>query len=184
MSKDNNDFPEVNQLLRSKWLRNYINNRIHTLRLSSYLSGEDLIQYVAECLTKKLQSGTKVEYPIAWAKLVSERHINHLYKKNRKSEATESNRIEYLANLRSQESSLHSFDNREHLYQSIQLLKPSSRQIVEMRFFQEMHWDKIADILSCQEDRPICAATARKRGERALNELRQIYLKSWPDTGS
>jgi hypothetical protein len=45
-----------------------------------------------------------------------------------------------------------------------------------MRFFQQLQWNIIAEVLSSQENRIICIATARKRGERALNELRQIYL--------
>jgi RNA polymerase sigma factor (sigma-70 family) len=175
MTIDRNDFPEVTEVRQSRWLLNYTNNRIHILKLSSYLSGDDVIQYAALCLTKELQSGKEITYPIAWAKLVCERHINKQYKKNKNIQAQESNQIERLANLRSQEIDIHFFDNNEQLHHSIQQLRPSSKQIIEMRFFQQLHWEQIATILSRQEERQICAATARKRGERAINELRQIY---------
>jgi RNA polymerase sigma factor (sigma-70 family) len=176
MTTGKHDFQEVNQVLRSTWLINYINNRIYILKLSSHLSGEDIIQHVTECLIRDLKSGKKIEYPIAWAKLVSERYISKVYKKNRKTEATEAEKIEYFANLVLEETSFPYLDHNRQLHQSIQQLKPSSRQLIEMRFFQQMHWNKIAEILSCQENKLICIATARKRGERALNELRQIYL--------
>ena len=119
--------------------------------------------------------GTQVNHPVAWAKLVSERHIQKLYKIHRVSEATESEKIEYLANLRCDENI--SYDNNEQIVKNIQQLKPLSGEIVKMRFFQKLSWGEIAEILSRREGKQIGAATARKRGERALNELREIYFK-------
>jgi polyhydroxyalkanoate synthesis regulator protein len=89
------DFQEVNQVLKSTWLKKYISNRIYILKLSSHISAEDIIQHVTEYLIRDLKSGKKIEYPIAWAKLVSERYISKVYKKNRKTEATEADKIEY-----------------------------------------------------------------------------------------
>jgi RNA polymerase sigma factor (sigma-70 family) len=173
-----NDFPEVNQVLRSTWLMNYVNFRIYRLELSSYLSGEDVIQHVVECLTLDIQSGKKIEHPIAWAKLVSERFMTKQYRKNRNSKLKELSQIEYFASLNHQEDDFPFFDSKEQLHQSMQQLKPASREIIRMRFFQELHWNKIAEILSTIENKQISVETARKRGERAIKELRQIYLVS------
>lgn len=171
----NNNFPEVNKVLQAKWLRIHIMSRIHVLKLGSFLSEEDVIQHVNMCLIERLQSGVKVHHPVAWAKLVSERYISALYKKHKMSQTTESNKIEYLANLHYQKNNL--YDDYEEITKYIQQLKFASREIIVMRFFQGLSWHKVAEILSHREGKRICAATARKRGERAINKLRQIYLK-------
>jgi RNA polymerase sigma factor (sigma-70 family) len=179
MTIEKNGLPEVTEILHSRWLKNYIRVRISTLKLSSHISEEDVIQHAAaECAIKYFNSGQRIEYPITWAKLVSERYINKLYKKNRNSEATDSEKLEYLANIAFEERNLRDSENQGQLHQSIRQLKSASRQIIELRFIQELHWDQIAEILSCQENRVICIATARKRGERALRELKKIYLAS------
>lgn len=179
VSSDCNSFIQarqaVNQVLQAEWLRIHIRGRIHSLKLSSLISEEDIIQYVLISLTETINSGTTVNYPVAWSKLVSERRIQKLYKKHRLSEATESEIIEYYA---SQRCDKNSFDNNnDEITKKIQQLKPTSREIIRMRFFEDLSWDKIADILSKREGKQIRVATARKRGERALNELRQIYFK-------
>ena len=169
----------VNQVLQADWLRIHIKNSIHRLKLSSLVSEEDIIQYVVKCLTETISSGTKVNYPVAWSKLVSERRIQKLYKKNRFSEATESETLEYLASQRCNDNSFYNKD--EEISKKIQQLKPTSREIIKMRFFEDLSWDKIADVLSEQEGKRIRVATARKRGERALKELRQIYFHKLVD---
>lgn len=173
------NFVEVRQVLQSKWLKLHIRSRIHALELSSSVSEEDVIQHVAICLVETLKSGTQVNYPVAWSKLVSERHIQKLYKKHRVTQATESDKIEYLANLRCNENDY--YDNDEEIVKKIQQLKPASKEIVEMRFFRSLSWSQVAEILSRQEDKQIRVATARKRGERALEELRQIYFSKLTD---
>ncbi len=174
MTKNPNKFPEVRQVLQARWLKIQIRSRIHTLKLGSFISEEDVVQHVVMCLIETLNSGTQVHHPIAWAKLVSQRYISKLYKKYRMSEATELDKIEYLANLCYHEN--RSYNNNEEIFHNIQQLKSSSREIINMRFFQGLSWEQVAAILSRQENKRIYAATARKRGERAINELRQIYV--------
>ncbi|NJN13429.1 MAG: sigma-70 family RNA polymerase sigma factor [Richelia sp. RM1_1_1] len=174
-----NDFTEVRQVLQAKWLRIHIRNRIYALKLSSSISEEDVIQYVVMCLVETLRSGTQVNHPVAWSKLVSERYIQKLYKKHRVSVAIESDKIEYLANRRCDEKDF--YENNEEIVKKIQQLKPANREIVEMRFFQNLSWSQIAEILSHQEGKQIRVVTARKRGERALEELRKIYFNKLID---
>lgn len=174
VNSKNNDFVEVRQVLQSKWLKFHIRSRIHALKLSSWVSEEDVIQYVVVCLVETIESGKQVNYPVAWSKLVSERHIQKLYKKHRVCEATESDKIEYLANLRCGENDF--YDKNEKMVKNIQRLKPASQEIIKMRFFDNLSWSQIAKILSDREGKKIRVTTARKRGERAVEELRKIYF--------
>ncbi|MGD1875228.1 MAG: sigma-70 family RNA polymerase sigma factor [Mastigocoleus sp.] len=173
MSK-NSDYSEVRQVLQTPWLKTHIRSRLHALKLSSFLSEEDIVQHSVMCLFETLQSGKQVNHPVAWAKLVSERYISKLYKKHRVSEATELEKIEYFANQNCDKNN--SYDIHEEIAKNIQQIKTKNRAILRMRFFQKFSWKKIAEILSHQEGTQICVATARKRGERAVKELRQVFL--------
>ena len=172
VNSKNNDFIEVRQVLESKWLKFHIRSRIHALKLSSSVSEEDVIQYVATCLFETIESGKQINHPVAWSKLVSERHIQKLYKKHKVCEATESDKIEYLANLRCNENN---FYNNEEMTKSIQQLKPANREIIKLRFFDNLSWKQIAKILSDREGKKVCETAARKRGERAVEKLKKIY---------
>ncbi|MEH2026856.1 sigma-70 family RNA polymerase sigma factor [Nostoc sp.] len=161
----------VTQVRQSKPLINHINYRIHVLRLSSYVSGEDVIQYAILCLLQELHSGKDIKNPLAWAKVVCQRYINKQYNENKNTQAQESSQIEHLKNLQSQ---VNFENNTEQLHHIILQLKPSSRKIIEMRFFQELSWTQIAEVLSNQEGKEISVAVARKRVERAIQELRHF----------
>jgi RNA polymerase sigma factor (sigma-70 family) len=176
---DSNNFFEVRQVLQSEWLKIRNRNRIHALKLSSLISEDDIIQYVIMCLIEAIKSGKQIEHPIAWAKLVSERRIQKVYRKCKFTEATESETIEYLANKHQDKIDFN--DNNERIKENIEQLKPASKKIVEMRFFEDLSWKQIAEVLSRKEGKRISTATARKRGERALNELRQIYIDKLTD---
>ena len=173
VNHDSNDFFEVRQVLKSKWLKIHIRNRIHILKLSSLIMEEDVIQQVAMYLFEAQISGKKIKHPIAWSKLVSERHIQKVYKKNKLNEATKYEAIEDLLGKHQDENY---FDDDGRIRKSIEQLKPANREIIKMRYFRDLSWGKIAEILSQQEGKQISEPTARKRGERALNELRQIYF--------
>ena len=178
VNSDSNDFIEVRQVLQSKWLKIHIRSRIHALKLSSLISEEDIIQQVILYLVTTLQSGKQVEHPIAWSKLVSERHIQKVYKKNKFTDAIEPETIEYFASKHQDETE---FSDDKQIKKNIGRLKPSYREILKMRYFLDLSWGEIAEILSRKESKQVHETTARKRGERALNKLRQRYVNKLTD---
>ena len=178
MNPDSKDFFEVRQVLQSKWLRIHIRSRIHALKLNSSITEEDVIQQVAMYLFETQNSGKQIKHPIAWSKLVSERYVQKVYKKNKFTEATEPETIEYFASKHQDEND---FNDDRQIKKNIEKLKPANREILKMRYFQDLSWGEIAKILSRRENRQIHETTARKRGERALNRLRQIYINKLTD---
>ncbi|WP_414755905.1 RNA polymerase sigma factor [Anabaena sp. CCY 9910] len=138
------------------------------------MSEEDVIQHVILCLIEALRAGTQINHPVAWARLVSERYVNNKYKKYRMTEATELDKIEHLATRNNQENRC--YEDEADLMQKIEQLKPISKQILIMRFFEGLSWNEIAYLLSKQENKNLNAVTMRKRGERAINELRSYYV--------
>jgi DNA-directed RNA polymerase specialized sigma24 family protein len=174
-AKHRDDCPEVAEIFQSKILRNYIKLRLYVLKMNNALSQEDVINHVALCLVETLQSGKLVSYPIAWAKKVSERYINSQFSKFKSSEATDSDKIEYFANHLLEQNKSFYEDEKEEIRTKIKQLTPGNQKILIWRFFKHFSWSQIAELLSQEEGKTINVATARKRGERALDELRKRY---------
>jgi hypothetical protein len=170
----NKDCSALDEIVKSKILRNYISYRLRILNMNFFLTEDDVINHVVCELLKAQRLGKFIDYPIAWSKIVSERYINRERKKIRRAEPTESDKIEYLAN-NEQIKSL-GYDEEDEVRKKIKYLKPRSQQILIWRFFQHLSWSQVAELLSKQEDTTISSVTARKRGERALDELRKQYF--------
>jgi DNA-directed RNA polymerase specialized sigma24 family protein len=168
-----NNFSALDEIVKSKIFRNYIKSRLYILNMNCLLTEDDVINHVVVELLKAHRSGKFIDYPIAWSKIVSERYIGSERRKSKRVEATESERIEYLANHKHTENL--GYDEEDEIHKKIQNLKPSSQQILIWRFFQHFCWSQIAELLSNTEGKTISSATARKRGERALDELRKQY---------
>lgn len=178
MSSDPNDYEEVNQVLKSKWLRVHVRSRIDALNLKSLVSEDDIIQQVMLYLITALKSGKQIKYPVAWSKLVSERHIQKVYKQNKYTDTTEPETIEYFASQRQDETE---FNDDKQVKKNIEKLKPAYKEILKMRYFLDLSWCEIAKILSRKENKKVHETTVRKRGERALNRLRQRYVNKLTD---
>ncbi|MCG6135136.1 MAG: hypothetical protein MET45_10795 [Nostoc sp. LLA-1] len=171
------DCPEIAEVFQSKTLRNYIKLRLRVYNMNNALSEEDVINHVVLCLVKTLQSEKPVYHPVAWAKVVSERYINNQFKKLKNSELTDSDKIEYLANRLVEQNT--PFDEKKEIHKKIKQLTPGNQKILIWRFFQHLSWNQIAELLSQEEGKTINTATARKRGERAIDELRKKYIDEY-----
>lgn len=172
-ARNRDAYPEVAEILQSDKLRNYIKLRLRVRNMNHALSEEDIINHVLLCLVETLQSGKQVSYPIAWAKVVSERYINSQFNKLKSSETTDLDKIEYFANRQMEQHT--PFDEQSEICQKFQQLTPGNKKLLIWRFFQHLSWNKIAELLSKEEGKEISSSTARKRGERALCELREKY---------
>lgn len=170
------NYKEVAEVLESARLKAYISYRLRILQMNHVLDEKDVINYVALCLVETLRSGKPVSYPFAWAKIVSVRYINSQYNKFKNSYPLDSEKIEYLINRKIEYNTPFDEDDKEEIYRKIKQLTPTNQKIIMWRFFQNLSWTQIAELLTQEEGKTISNATARKRGERALNELREKYL--------
>jgi DNA-directed RNA polymerase specialized sigma24 family protein len=165
--------PELDKIQQSKTLKFFIKNRLYVLKMHYHLTEEEVLNHVSLEFWKTLQSDKKIEYPIAWARTVSERYIVYQFRKFGKTEPTELDKIEYIAN--SQDNANSEFSEHEELHSKIQQLKAINQKIIHWRFFEDLSWDRIAKLLSSEEGKLVTIPTARKRGERAINELQRKY---------
>jgi RNA polymerase sigma factor (sigma-70 family) len=170
------DYPEILQVLQSQSLSVHIKCRLATLEPKPNVSAEDVLQYVLLSLIQAKQSGKEVRNSIAWGKCVAERYINKQYKLRRRNIILESNTLEFLDNIYRQETPSLDACEIEYLHSQIELLKDCDRQIIQLRFFDGLTWNQIADLLSKQSDKPVNEQNARQKGKRALDKLRNLYI--------
>jgi RNA polymerase sigma factor (sigma-70 family) len=177
--KNREMYPELKEIIQSKSLKNHIQHRLYTLRMNYFLQEEDVINYVVVSLIETLQSQKYIQYPVAWAKSVSNRFITHQYIKLKKSDVIDFDKVEHLVGCRINHiSNLEEEEEEENIHKTIKKLKKSEQSLLIWRFFNNLSWEQIATKLSEEEKREIKVATARKRGERAMNELRKRYLQA------
>lgn len=169
----NQEQTKIEEILQSRSLKIYVRNRLYMMKMNNLLAEDDVISYVCMELIKAYNSGKFINSPLAWSKVVSERYIISQRKKTIRSEPTELETIEFLA--KHQESQI-SYEEKEELNYKIKQLKSTTQKILNWRFFQNLSWEQIANLLSQLEGKQVNAATARKRGERALKELRNLYI--------
>ncbi len=167
----------LQEILQSRSLRVYVRNRLYVMRMNNLLTEDDVISYICVELIKAYNSGKVINSPLAWSKVVSERYIIYQRKKASRSEPTELEIIEFKAN---HQNYCISYEEREELNNKMKQLKIATQKILNWRFFQNFSWEEIAEKLSQQEKKQVNAATARKRGERALKELRSLYIDNEP----
>lgn len=168
----------LEEIYNSKSLRFYIRSRLYAMRMNNVITEDDVLNYVLVELFKAKNSGKVIDSPLAWAKVVSERYIIHQKKKYQSTESLDENSFLLDRIQSSYEENLITSEEREELKQKIKLLKLESQIILDWRYFENLSWQEIAVLLSKKEGQEINPATARKRGERALHELRNLYMHS------
>ncbi|GJD22584.1 hypothetical protein RIVM261_075400 [Rivularia sp. IAM M-261] len=160
----------------SKSLRNYVKSRLYAMEMNNIITEEDVINYVLMELIKARNCGKIINYPLAWTKVVSERYIRYTRKKYNSIQSLDEHSF-LLERIPSYyEEKFIGREEKEEIDQKIQLLKSASQRIIKWRFFENMSWGQIAELLSKEEGQEINTSTARKRGERALIELRNLYF--------
>jgi RNA polymerase sigma factor (sigma-70 family) len=83
------------------------------------------------------------------------------------------------------ESTLSAEDNKQlvleqeesitEVHQALQELNTKDRQLLQMRFFEELSWEEIQARFALNGE-SVQLVTLRKRGERAIKALREAYL--------
>ncbi|NET56134.1 MAG: sigma-70 family RNA polymerase sigma factor [Symploca sp. SIO2E6] len=69
-------------------------------------------------------------------------------------------------------------DNQEesvHLHEALLQLPTEKRKLLSLRIVDDLSWKEIADYYR-ERGEKISAATLRKRHQRALNSLRELYI--------
>ena len=122
--------------------------------------------------TKLIASGEDIENPGAWIRVTSYNVIREMSREQKKEQAN-SELIECQVAPDNCE------ENNEVelniLKTSLQDLSEKDRQILELRFFQNLSWKEVVTYLASTGE-ILTEANARQRGKRALKRLKKVFL--------
>lgn len=124
--------------------------------------------------TNKINFGENIKNPGAWIRVTSLNVIREMSRKQQKEQA-DSEFIERQVCSKSCE------ENNEVqlaiLKQSLKSLSEKDRQILELRFFQNLSWKEVVDTLASTGE-ILTEENARQRGSRALKKLKKNFFSS------
>ena len=150
----------------------------------SYLNQFNLLTICEPCevlneavirLITALQKGNTILIPEAWIKKTGFNIIREI-KRKQKCQNLDPNIIESVFES-GEDISLNLIKEEESktLHDALQKLSSENQQLINLRFFQRLSWAEIAHHPT-QNGNNVAVATIRKRGERAINQLRKAYL--------
>jgi DNA-directed RNA polymerase specialized sigma24 family protein len=147
-------------------------------RLKQFNLDYDVFVVVSEAYNRGLKlfdSGTEIEKPIPWLRKTAHNIIYEMSREQAKERATEYQIIEYHLELN---SNFIADDNNQEDLNVMQLafnhLNANERQILTLRVLLSLSWKKVVEQLLLQGE-VINETTARKRGERALSHLKEVF---------
>lgn len=142
----------------------------------------EVLSEVYERGINSLKSGQKIDNPIGWIWKVTFYVIVHKVRQEVKKDrhSVEFDLIKYKIISDNYEDDF-ALDNSVHTkrklaQQAFYKLEPQEQKILDLRLFQKLSWDKVSEALASEGEKIQSNATLRKRGQRATERLRKIYL--------
>ena len=159
-------------------LKNFIKRTLSQFNLKNTCV-EDIISEVYLRGEKLINSGEDIRNPGAWIRVTAYNVIREIQRQKQK-EQPNSELVELKVSPQKTEDNQEREQNFLKLKQSLQSLNEKDRQILELRFFQDLSWQEVTEYFVSRGE-VVASATVRQRGSRALKRLRKAYLAD-PET--
>lgn len=158
-------------------VKKFIQSRLHQYKLEGQYNPDDIINEVFLRWHKAVEEGKQVPVLAGWMRVTAHNIIRELKRKNERADLYEPSVLAELV-----PDTQKAADNEQHQFvrQALQLLSPEKRELLEFRFFQNLSWDDITNIYATRGQKTT-AQTLRKRKQRAMDELRKVYLNIFED---
>lgn len=152
--------------------------RLKQYGLYGIYTGEDVLSEAFIRLTLSLRAGKTISNQQAWLRSAGFYYIQELSRKNKKCTSIDNCDLERQCSSNDDiQSSLERQENKIQIEQALQELSSKDRELLQMRFFENLSWEGIAARLAKRGEQ-VTSATLRKRGERAIVALRKVYFKN------
>jgi DNA-directed RNA polymerase specialized sigma24 family protein len=139
----------------------------------TYNAGE----IIAEAYTrgvKSISSGKSIHNPLGWLRRTSLNVIREFKREQERSDNPKIVRLPWspdgivFSELMLEEDFL-------TIQTAVQQLSTEEQEILSQRIFEDLSWKEIGRNILDSEGKPLKEGTARQRGARSLNKLRQLY---------
>lgn len=182
-------YPELATTVDWNGVYKNVQARLRQFNMTNNYSPDDIIIETISRWDRKTKKGEQVPNLEAWMKLTAFNCIRELYRQDNRVTASmrvnlhdpstfETNPSLLQAVIAASETSTE--DEGEDRWQQVRevmsKLPEDKRELLELRIIEELSWNEVASRYTAQ-GKDIKVATLRKRGERALEELREALLE-------
>jgi RNA polymerase sigma factor (sigma-70 family) len=147
---------------------------LRQFRLSGTYEAKDVIAEAYTRGVKQIMSGKLIDIPLAWLRGTCLRVISELKRKQLRSDNPKFDQESCLV----EDVTLSEVMLREDLWAlqlALKQLSLEEQELLYARIFKGLSWQEIGESMSHPSDLPLRAGTARQRGSRVLQKLRQHY---------
>lgn len=151
-----------------------ITRTLRQFRLSGTYEAKDVIAEAYTRGIKQITSGKLIDVPLAWLRGTCLRVISELKRKQLRSDTPKFDQEDCIA----QDVALSEIVLQEDLWAlqlALKQLSLEEQQLLHARIFHGLSWQEIGESISHPSALPLRAGTARQRGSRVLQKLRQRY---------
>jgi RNA polymerase sigma factor (sigma-70 family) len=148
------------------------------LRAFNLLGHYDPHEVINECLIR-LDQAEKMGKPIpnlaAWMRLTALNVVREFNRDTKKSDSYDPLVLGELASVSSEEPNNENREQYRIVRQALSTLSEDKRELLELRFSLGLSWEEIA-VHYATLGKSVKVVALRKRGQRALEELREAFL--------
>jgi RNA polymerase sigma factor (sigma-70 family) len=168
-------YPELAELLDDlDGFCKFICIRLRNFKLDGRYSPDDII---GECILRwhqAVQNGKPIPYIMGWMKVTANYVVQELKRESNKAYPYDPSIVETLPDT-SDVDGLETIEQRQVVLKALAALPEDKRELLNLRFFQNLSWDAIAEVYVARGEN-VKASALRKRGQRAQEELRKVFL--------
>ncbi|MGD1910950.1 MAG: sigma-70 family RNA polymerase sigma factor [Rivularia sp. (in: cyanobacteria)] len=157
----------------------FILRRLAQFNLSRHLNVTEILIEAYVRGVRQIEKGEYIENPVPWIRSTSYNIIREYSRERNRNYQIESDKLESPVDcslIDSQDSN----ENSERVLLAFEKLDEEEKEILRLKIVEKLKWKEIIQVL---EKRGIIfknEAALRKRKERALKHLRQIYHSLYP----
>ena len=169
-------FPALKQHLLYSSLRKFFYLRLKQYNLLGRYQPDDVLAEAIIRLHSAVASGKFIFNLKSWLQRTGFNYIREISRDQKKYNSVDTSFLEYTLSAENIcQIALEQEESYSTVHRVLQKLDTKDRKLLEMRFFEGLSWEEIqARLIICGES--VQVGTLRKRGERALNAFRDIYL--------
>ncbi|TBR56655.1 hypothetical protein B4U84_28870 [Westiellopsis prolifica IICB1] len=182
-------YPELAVAVNWNGLYKNVQARLRQFNMTNNYSPDVIIIETISRWDRNTKKGKQVPNVEAWMKLTALNCIRELHRQDHSATASwkvnlcdpstfETNPSLLKAVIAKSESSIEDEgeDRWQQVREAMSKLPEDKRELLELRIVQELSWNEVAGYYASQ-GKDVKVATLRKRGERALEELREALLE-------
>ena len=171
-------YPVLTELLGDMdGFQKFILAKLRSVGLERHYNPDDILN---ECLLrwyKAVENGKSIPSLAGWMRVTAFNVISELSRETKRANPYDPSLLEnLLADAVDEAGSEGEDDPQLVVRKALNALSDDKRELLELRFFHNLSWNEIADHFKVRGEK-VSVPTLRKRGQRAVEELRKVVLK-------